>query len=116
MYRDGKKRTIGSWIEQAAGSPEDGIIDYDANKVLGTFGIRVEKPINEPTSLLIANTHQGLAGIFRDTIWAGAPGATGVWVQSVRRVEGAEAGKAGTSFDGAPARYTRVPLKSVVSL
>lgn len=111
VFRDGKRRTIGSWIEEAAGKGNQ-IVDADANKILATFGMRVEKK-DDKASLLVANTHQGMSGIFRDTIWHGMPGSTGVWVQSLRRVSGAEASKTSTNFGGAPARFTRLPLDNI---
>lgn len=111
VHRDGKRRTIGSWIEQAAGK-FSGSDELDANKILSTFGLRVDRREGK-AFLLVANTHQGMTGIFRETIWAGMPGSTGVWVQSLRRVSGAEASKTSTNFGGAPARFTRLPLDKI---
>lgn len=111
VFRDGKRRTVGSWIQQAAGTGTQ-IVDDDANKVLASFGLRVEKK-DDKAFLLAANSHQGMTAIFRDTVWAGMPGSTGVWVQSLRRVSGAEASKSSTNFGGAPARFTRLPLDKI---
>ncbi len=114
-YKDGKRRTVGSWIEQAADRWK-GADFTEADKVLGAMGIRVQRPRvhGQPTELLIANAHQGLAHIYRDTVWASLPGSSGVWVQSIRRVPGAEASKSSTNFGGAPSRYTRLPLDAIL--
>ncbi|MDI1227370.1 MAG: hypothetical protein PSY14_06785 [bacterium] len=116
VFRDGKKRSIGSWIQQGRG--DAGFSGHDAgeaNRCLATFGLRVEVDKDDNKAwLLVANSHQGLASIFRDTKWAGSPGSSGVWVQSMRRVEGAEASKSSTNFGGAPSRYTRLPIDKIL--
>ncbi|MBL8713228.1 MAG: hypothetical protein JNM12_10030 [Alphaproteobacteria bacterium] len=115
VYKDGKQRTIGSWIEQAADRFTSADLS-EADKVLGAMGLRVERGRlpTDPKHILVANMHQGLAAVFRDTIWASAPGTSGVWVQSMRRIQGATASKSSTNFGGAPSRYTRILLDHVL--
>lgn len=107
VYRDGARRTIGSWIEQAADMHKAATPD-DAHKVLAAHGLRVKGRAAEGGTLLVANDHQGLRGVFAGTRWG-----DGVWVQSMRRVKGSVASKSSTNFGGAPSRYTEVPLAAL---
>lgn len=115
VMRDGKRRSLGSWIEQAMGR-FDSADHHEADKVLASYGLRVERPktpAGKECFLLVSNSHEGLRAIFRDTNWAGLAGSTGVWVQSMRRVPGSSASKTSTNFGGAPSRYTRIPLAKI---
>ncbi len=116
VFKDGKKRSIGSWIEQAADKFPSADLN-EADKVLGALGIRVERPSTpdpgQESYLLVSNTHNGLRGLFKETNWGGLPGGSGVWVQSLRRIEGSSASKTSTNFGGAPSRYTRIPLSKI---
>jgi hypothetical protein len=116
VYKDGKQRTVGSWIEQAADKFPSCDLG-EADRVLGAMGLRVERPSmpgpGQETYLLVANTHNGLRAIFKETNWGGLPGGSGVWVQSMRRIEGSTASKTSTNFGGAPSRFTRIPLSKI---
>lgn len=60
--------------------------------------------------LQVANEHQGLALVFKDSLWASAPGADGVWMQALRRIKGATPDQ--QRFSGVKKRCTAVPLTS----
>lgn len=120
-FRKGEKRSVGSWVIQAAGRGAHGMDDpVEANKALSNYGMRVidydvygdGKTLVK--MLLVANSHQGLASLFHETRWKGASGSSGVWVQSFRRVPGASAAKKPTTFDGVMTRYTMIPLDQII--
>jgi len=118
FFRDGGKRSVSSWIRQAAGKDPARHDREEANKVLSGYGMRVREVNITGTPFMVlqvANAHQGLAALFRETHWTGKSGTSGVWVQSLRRVPYAEAGKAPTSFDGVMTRYTQLPIDSILS-
>ena len=87
------------------------------NKLLA-LGLRIDAKINgfgEPPTLtlLVANAHQGLAEIFRNTPWATLPNAAGGggWTQALRRMAGARASAAAVRFKvGVQSRATILPL------
>ncbi|MCG8489869.1 MAG: hypothetical protein MI756_20530, partial [Chromatiales bacterium] len=118
-YRHGMRRTVGSWILEAAGrgDPDGGAGDVPAaNKALAMHGMRVTRlRVGQETLqyLLIANVHEELSRIFRDTKWQGQSGSAGGWMQSLRRIEGAAATD-GLRFQGAYSRATRIPIDQVV--
>ncbi len=120
-YRNGKRTTVGEWICRAAGletanrTDEDGTRQGDANAALGTSGMRVvEGAESRQKYLAVANYHQGLAAVFRETHWAGRSGTMGVWVQALRRLPGAQAGSKAVWFGGQVARATLIPMDSVI--
>lgn len=106
IYRQGERRTIAELVKAAA-SDNYATAD-DAGRMLGTYGLRIVRDGGQ-VCLAIANMHQGLAALFKDTHWAGRSGASGVWAQAVRRMEGARAAGA-LRFNGVVSRATVVPL------
>jgi len=72
-------------------------------------------PAKRMRFLAVANSHQGLSQLFRGTHWADRSGASGVWVQSLRRIPGAMP-HAGLRFNGHYARATIVPIERVLSV
>jgi hypothetical protein len=90
------------------------------NKLLA-LGLRIDAQIagfGEPPvlTLLVANAHQGLAEVFRNTPWATLPNAAGGggWTQALRRIAGARATESGVRFkDGVKSRATVLPLDAV---
>lgn len=118
-YRGGARRTLGHWLRVAArdfAEPsllEDGSGDQPdedaAIKLLGTYGLKVV-PEDGKRYVAIANQHNGLSQIFAGTHWAARSGATGVWVQALRRLPGAERSKKTLYFGGVYAKATIVPL------
>ena len=114
-YKDGRKRTIGDWVSQAAGidntESNEGGAD-NANKVIAAYGLKVD---NEYLSgdkmtqcLLVATKHQGLAKIFKETAWA-----EGVWTQALRRLKGAQPYKT-RRFGGVSSKCTIIPMDSII--
>lgn len=118
-YRAGERRTIGSWVAQAAGRAIDGghADEHeirDAKRALGNIGLIVQDKKNADGKtvkvLQVANEHQGLAQVFKDSLWASAAGTDGVWMQAIRRVAGAVPDQ--QRFSGVKKRCTAVPLAS----
>lgn len=119
FFRNGERRSVGSWALQAAGLDKARHDIEEANKALANYGMRVKtikvgdlKPFKV---LQIANYHQGLAHLFRETRWAGKSGTSGVWVQSLRRVPQAQPGKIPTRFDGVLTRYTELVVDEILA-
>jgi len=86
---DRKRMTIGYWIGRAAGRFDHEIGEkgkVEANSVLQECGLKLVTE-NCRQYLAVANMHRGLTRIFENTQWAAQPGADGVWVQSLRRLE-----------------------------
>ncbi|WP_428246762.1 hypothetical protein [Ferrovibrio sp.] len=114
--RGDDKRTVGGWIAYVIeGYNQNAYIGRDrlsdANKALAPFGMKLHWE-NDARWLAVANRHQSLATIFAATRWQTLPGATGGWVQSLRRVAGAKA-RDGLSFDGSMIRCTLLPLAAI---
>lgn len=111
-YRDGRKRTIGDWIAQAAGldSSESADTRENAQKVLAAYGLKVDKECvnNEMVEcLIVATKHQGLAKVFEKTQWA-----DGVWTQAFRRFKGAQPYNT-RRFAGVASKCTIIPLDEI---
>ncbi len=62
----------------------------------------------------MANAHQGLQAIYRDTHWTGMSGTNGVWVQAMNRVPGRKPAKSNLWFATVPTRCWLVPLGEVL--
>lgn len=121
VYRGGAKRQVGDWIAKAAAPEKTWGEDADdnpdaANRHLATYGLRV-LAAHDPAraALAVANSHQGLAQLFRETHWAGRSGTSGVWVQALRRIEGAQA-LSPVRFNNVPARATAIPLAAILEV
>lgn len=114
-YQGGSKRVISELISHAAGRAglREDMKLYDAH--LQRMGLRVF-PYNGQDYLLVANNHQGLMKIFKDTRWAGRSGDTGVWAQALKRFknDGAFAFPRAVKFAGVNARATALPLDLVL--
>ncbi|AFK51896.1 DNA primase [Tistrella mobilis KA081020-065] len=111
---DRQRRTIGDWIRIAAGTHPDYQGDERlrlARRLLQEAGLAVhfEPPPTRSAWLRVANQHQGLARIFQGTHWQQRAAADGVWVQSLRRLEGARVPKK-TIWIGATCRGSEIPL------
>lgn len=113
VYRNGERRQIGSWIYQAAGRDKGRLDEQEANRVLANFGLKVCKKAPDNPRLLVANNHQGLAALFKDTHWSGRSGTSGVWPQAFRRIEGSEVVGC-IRFDNVASRCTAIPLASIL--
>lgn len=118
-FRNGGRRSIAQWIGQAI-SASDGE-PATANAVLETYGlaVKIERPAlgsaTEPArTLLVANTHSGLAQLFQGSHWAPDSGTSAPWVQALRRTPNAAA-VAFHRFAGYPARATSLPLDALLA-
>lgn len=120
----GVRRTVASWMRQAAAMDIDGAPDVDKRReamdALGVVGLRpiVEidpkrdralLPMGE-RALFVSNTHPQLARLFNETPWPGVPGASGSWVTVLRRVGGATVPKLPCKVGGMTQRGTVVPV------
>lgn len=111
VFRNGTRKSIGHWIEIAVGYKHgDG---GEANSALSTFGLKVHT-CKGKHSLRVAHYHQGLAKLFEGTQWGGRAGTSGVWVQALKRINGAQS-LAGIRFDGVKTRCTEIPLDQVMT-
>jgi hypothetical protein len=143
-FRSGGRSTVGEWITKARGlaKTDDGkLLSVDqqdaANNVLQTYGLRLVdnttlcklygaaslRDLPEgiaPPYLAVANSHPAVAKLFENTHWGGKSGASGVWVQALRRMEGAvspprplwlSGGRDDHAIAGASHRVTLVPLQ-----
>jgi len=111
-FRAGSRTTLGQWVQVAAGkTPGDQI---EANRALATYGLKV-LDAKGAVWLAVANYHQGLANLFRETHWASRSGAAGVWAQALRRLPGAERGEMVFWFGGRAARATMLPVNLAVA-
>lgn len=116
VYRSGAQKTLGTWIELATDWTTTTLDEApslsEARNVLGTYGLKVFEEKGRHW-LAVANDHQGLARVYAGTHWAGRSGASGVWVQALRRVKDARA-HSGLRFAGLNVRCTLLPLEAVV--
>lgn len=116
-FRSGLRYSFAGWVKNAA---SDALEDApgEANKVLGTYGLKVMARAGPDGKsrkwLAIANYNQGLAAVFEGTHWAGRSGSMGVWVQAFRRLPGAERSGSAVYFAGAIGKATLVPIELVV--
>lgn len=109
-YRNGGRRTIAEWLTIAAERVEGDVVE--AQRALGQYGLRLDP---RTQTLQVANSHSGLASLYRDTRWAARSGSQGVWVQAMRRLPGAARSTGALWFAGAPSRATLVPLDAVLT-
>lgn len=109
LYRTGGKFTIGEVVAKAAHLPgvDIGLAEVEAREYLRRHGIAVEGRGKDAT-VYVANNHQGLAPIFRDTEWNG-----GVHRQSLRRIPGAFNPRHPKTMAGARTRVTAFRLSAV---
>lgn len=116
-YRSGGRKTVGEWIEEAVKTPsvnDDGYPAAEAaRKALATHGMRIMFDEGQPQYLAVANTHQALTQIFRDSHWYARSGADGTWKQEMRRIEGHFIPPRPIRFAGVLSRAVMVPLNKV---
>lgn len=108
IYRSGERYTLGRWILAAAGL-RDVPDPVKAVSALPAYGLRVEGR-GDQARIMVANSHPGLAGIFRETHWQG-----GVWAQAVSRVPCATR-MGPRTYDGVSSRGWSLPLTSIPDL
>ena len=112
IYRNGTRKTISSWLLEAAGYK--GNDEISANDALIAHGLKVSKKDSVPY-LRIANSHRGLAKLFENTPWASRPGSSGVWVQSLKRAPFCKSLKGSERFGGSKFRAIEMPLDKIIS-
>jgi hypothetical protein len=89
-----------------------GVRKENARKLLARHGLKIEEA-DDAVYVAIANRHAGLASIFKETKWNTPAGETGVWVQSLAKIDGAKpSGK--TLWIGAPVKATLIPVHACV--
>ncbi len=130
MWKGGQRSPIGRYIRRVADVENtiDDALDFnDAVQVLADLGLRVEFLRGQDIEglyLCVANSHQGLARIYKETHWAGKSGATGGWRQTMMRLNGARSlrdfinEQNGTPrevlrFGSVPCRCICIPIKTV---
>ena len=125
VRRGGAQRTTAEWIAQAAGFGQD-MDEGDARRVIETLGLKFLPaitrkepggPVREitPARLAFSNTHNGLAGMFTGTHWEARSGAKGAYIQSLRRLPGAERLTSPLWFAGATTKAFAVPIDQIVT-
>lgn len=119
VHRNGARVNCGEWINRAASRTPDYDDHRGANKLLQGYGMRVEtmRPLHPGGKttvwVVIATNHTGLATLFERSRWATPRGITGVWVQSLRRLQGAERSSSTLYFGGAISRAILLPLRLI---
>ncbi len=119
--RAGKRDSVGYWLHAAkkeinagGASAED---DTDAQRILASVGVRAVRDDTYPNLTLpaekrpwfiaVSNSHEGTGSVFAGSHWQMRPGTQGVWVQSLRRLAGAQPGR--MWIDGRTCRCTLLP-------
>lgn len=83
------RRSVADWLRWTSGAISCGTEEQmRAAEILGQAGMRFVRE-GGLRWLAVANQHSGLARVFAGTHWAGGPDTTGVWVQSLERLDGA---------------------------
>jgi hypothetical protein len=113
-FRAGGRATLGEWINVAAGRDQHRPAD-EAKQVIQTYGVKLVRTGRGSEFIAVANYHQGLAEIFKETHWAGRSGASGVWVQAAQRVDGARRAPKPIWFrGGVSTRATLIPIETMI--
>ena len=104
-WRSGERRTVAQALLRAIG--KDGGGDADA-RIIENYGMKVVM-VAGVRCVAIANRHEGLARIFKDTQWGKIAGTTAPYVQALRRVAGAQPHGAIRFAGQKPRRCTVIP-------
>lgn len=110
-YKQGEMANLGEWINRALGRFEPDQIN-EARRICSKFGVRIETRGGE-TCIAVANQHGALQTIYEGTRWRTAKGTMGVWVQALRRLNGAEAGQKALYFGGPVSKAILLPASLV---
>ena len=97
-WQGGSKSTIGRLVQGGLDS-----VNQAARDALKVYGLRLDLNSGNPR-LLVANMHEGLRAIFRDTRWR-----EGGWKSSLLRLDGASIGAEPVRFDGHKSRCIVIP-------
>ena len=111
IFRSGERHSVWQWVRAAAGIADDPD-PLKAARALPGWGLRVVG--RGPTAvLMVANNHPMLGKLFEGTHWFSPAGQTGVWVQAIKRVPGAESSPTAANFSGVKARAWQFRLSAV---
>lgn len=133
----GNVRSVAEWVLDAVCKTPRGVgldvaTEYDlkrskAREALARIGVAIfepkprrlpgggvdrARPIAGTVYLAIANSHQGLAKLFADSGWKSRGGASGVWSQSFKRIDGAVANER-QRIGGLQMACTLVPIEAM---
>jgi hypothetical protein len=96
LIRGGTTESVSHWLQMARGDREGGKTEdlSDALRLLAKIGIKVFRdarldPVTNEEPLwwiAIANSHEGLANIFKGTQWGAAAGSSSGWPQMFKRL------------------------------
>jgi hypothetical protein len=113
---DGARRqaSIGELIVKASTDIMAGGQAAAALELYGLKFVRWHEGEKAGQWLAVTLYHQGLARIFQGSHWAGRSGASGAWVQQLRRVNGALQGTSALRFSGVTYKCVLVPLAAVL--
>lgn len=111
MYRQGERKTVGEYIQEAFHGNQ-GFAD-EAQRILGTYGLRTVLE-DDGAFLAVATRHRGLANLFKDTHWKGKAGSGGVWPQALIRLPGARRAGKTLRFGASTAKATLIPRAVVL--
>lgn len=127
----GSMRMVEEWVGQAVRAGDmDG--NLRAKEALARIGIGIvagafrrrdpgdeddtrPRPVPGRTYLAIANAHQGLGKLFEASPWKGRAGASGVWSQSLKRIEGAVPNER-QRIGGKTMACTLVPIEAMIDV
>lgn len=109
-YRGGDQLTVTELISAAVNEREPEFVENN-QVALGRIGLAIRLgPEGMGQCLFVSNNHEGLVAIYAGSRWA-----SGVWVQSLRRLKGAVASAAGVRIGGLPPqRCTLIPIDQVL--
>ena len=105
LWRSGERWTIGEIVEKAIAKETDHLGLW-LGRSLAKLGLRLEYLDNLEPVLLVANNHESLTRVFKDSRWAG-----GAWSQALRMLDGASAWGAPVRFTGPQQRCTALPKR-----
>ncbi|MEA3053544.1 MAG: hypothetical protein QOG72_2447 [Sphingomonadales bacterium] len=124
----GQSRSVADWVDQAVRQTSDGDDQARARRELAKIGLGFfvggirkrsaedesdrPQPVPGRCYLVVANANQGLGKLFAETQWKGRPGASGGWVQSLKRIPGAIANER-QRIGGITTACTLVPVEAV---
>lgn len=129
-FKGGSTESVAHWLRAAKADIEMNTLEEksDGMRTLAKIGIRLNPRFDpmrsanqaQPWEVAIANTHDGLATLFRGTQWASTAGSSSAWPQMFKRLPGAEFRRDGNSgeqirlrIDGQPKYVTILPWNTV---
>jgi len=122
-WQGGAKKLVSALVLEASkdGSMDSTMDGHKARESLEGLGLKVllrsttfdrKNPVTVPT-LIVANRHQGLSKIFKESKWRATSDADGSWSRSLRRIAGAKAW-GNEKFKGFSIRGTALPIDAIM--